>query len=168
MTLNPVYISQGSAQTLVETLKTNVIAHVTRGALNWFTIKAYDVRTPPPSYPVAETDNVVAAPATNDPRETALCLSFYSEHNRPSQRGRLYIPKCMIPGQTGVRPTTAQQQTVMDFAHDVLVLEPGVGQWAIWSPTHKSEHVVTNYWCDDEWDTMRSRGLKATSRLTNP
>ena len=25
---------------------------------------------------------------------------------------------------------------------------------------------VTNVWVDDEWDTIRSRGLKSTSRVT--
>lgn len=166
--VNPCYISQGDPQALADQLKTNIIAHVLNGALNWFTIRLYDVRAPKPSYPVATAQNVVAAKASNNPRELALCLSFYSDHNRPSQRGRIYWPMAYINGTAALRPTIAQQQQVADIGKDVFNVSPGLGQWAIWSPTHKTEHVVTNYWVDDEWDIIRTRGLKGTTRISSP
>jgi hypothetical protein len=168
ISVNPCYISQGDPQALADQLKTNIIAHVLNGALNWFVIRLYNVRQAPPSYPVAEASNVVAAKASVTPRELALCLSFYSEHNRPSQRGRIYWPMALINGTPAQRPTQAQMQQVADIGKDVLNVAPGLGQWAIWSPTRQEEHVVTDYWVDDEWDIVRSRGLKGTTRITSP
>lgn len=166
VTINPHY-NTNTPQALCDQLKSNIIASVTGGALNWFTIKAYDAMLPPPSYPVASSSNVVAAPATSHPREVALCLSYYAGWNRPSFRGRLYIPGTLIPGAQGLRPTTPQQQAVIDFAHNVLNHQlPSGTFWTVWSPTHKTDAQVTNVWCDDEWDIVRSRGLKGTSRIT--
>jgi hypothetical protein len=38
--------------------------------------------------------------------------------------------------------------------------------WVVWSRKDQVARPVTNYWCDDEWDTVRSRGLKAVTRQT--
>jgi hypothetical protein len=36
--------------------------------------------------------------------------------------------------------------------------------WSVHSPTAGTTEKVEHYWCDDEWDTVRSRGLRATTR----
>ena len=38
--------------------------------------------------------------------------------------------------------------------------------WQVYSPTDGVGRTVKSYWCDDEWDTMRSRGLRSTMRQT--
>jgi hypothetical protein len=38
--------------------------------------------------------------------------------------------------------------------------------WVLRSPTDKAFKPITDVWVDDEWDTMRSRGLRATQRIT--
>lgn len=166
VTMTP-HFNTDAPQALCDQLKTNIIASVTGGNLNWFTIKAYDARLKPPSYPVATAQNVVVAPGTSHPREVALCLSYYSTYNRPSYRGRLYIPGMLVPGAQGLRPTTVQQQSVLDFAKNVLTKSlPQGTNWVVYSKIHDEAYGVSDYWCDDEWDTVRSRGMKATSRLT--
>jgi hypothetical protein len=166
ITINPHY-NTASPQALVDQLKTNIIAHAQNGALNWFTIKAYDAHQPPPSYPVAEADNVVAPHVTASPREVALCLSYYAQFNRPGFRGRLFLPGFLIAGAQALRPSAAQQQAVIDFAHLVInnALPSGTF-WTCYSPTHKTDAQVTNVWCDDEWDTVRSRGMRPTTRIS--
>jgi hypothetical protein len=37
-------------------------------------------------------------------------------------------------------------------------------QWVQHSPTTGEYHNVTNYWIDNEWDTMRSRQIGADAR----
>ena len=41
------------------------------------------------------------------------------------------------------------------------------GPWIVWSPTNDEAVHVTNAFVDDEWDTVRKRGLKPTARSTS-
>jgi hypothetical protein len=43
---------------------------------------------------------------------------------------------------------------------------PAATFWTVFSPTHGTDAQVTDIWADDEWDTIRSRGLKPSSRQT--
>jgi hypothetical protein len=36
--------------------------------------------------------------------------------------------------------------------------------WIVWSRKNHTATKVQNYWVDDEWDTVRSRGLKRSTR----
>jgi hypothetical protein len=36
----------------------------------------------------------------------------------------------------------------------------------VYSRREKVARPVTNYWVDDEWDTVRSRGLRSSTRVT--
>jgi hypothetical protein len=36
----------------------------------------------------------------------------------------------------------------------------------VWSRKKASAAQVTDWWVDNEWDTIRSRGLKADSRVS--
>lgn len=36
--------------------------------------------------------------------------------------------------------------------------------WVIFSPTRNAMDGVSNYWVDDEWDIVRSRGLRGVTR----
>lgn len=165
MTINPQYVTD-DPQVLADKLKANIIGSITGGALNWFTVKLYDLERPVPSYPIAVASNVVAQQTTSHPREVGLCLSYYCTNNRPGSRGRLYIPGWMIPGSQGLRPTTTQMQAALDIGNNVLkITQPAGTYWALWSKEKKQVQRVTNTWVDDEWDITRSRGLKGTTRV---
>ena len=57
---------------------------------------------------------------------------------------------------------------MLTFATQVLTKSlPANHNWVVWSQKlRKSQGGVSDVWCDDEWDTVRSRGLKATTRTT--
>lgn len=163
VSINPHYEGT-NPQALADALKTNLLAHSNIGAVQPFKIKVYDAAAPPPSYPLAEASNVAAARVSTMPREVALCLSFYSGFNRPRLRGRVYIPGNLIPGTPGLRPTGTQMTSVLSWVDALNVPAGSVGKWEVWSKIEKAGSYVTNAWCDDEWDTMRSRGLSPTTR----
>jgi hypothetical protein len=129
-------------------------------------VKAYDVEGTPPVFPAAEAIvNPGAAPASNVPREVAVCLSFYAERNLPRQRGRLYIPLAVTGLGAGVEPDSLIRQKVADLVPIFANLGGTDVDWCVWSPTTQTMRSVTNWWVDNEWDTVRSRGLRASERL---
>jgi len=128
----------------------------------------YNAEGPPPHFPLGTgVVNADTFSACAGPREVALCLSYYSGQNVVRRRGRLYVPVGAISGTLyGVRPNSTIQSKVLALAP---ILQ-GVGgtslAWAVYSRADSAAFPVTDVWCDDEWDTVRSRGLKATSRIT--
>lgn len=131
-------------------------------------VRAYDAQGTPPVFPQGEAiigaGTMTASPM---PREVALCLSFYSERNLPRQRGRLFIPAGLGSGfgAAGVRPVVGQQ----NFVSDLVAIFTGLGgadvDWTVYSPTDDVARSVTNWWVDNEWDTIRSRGLRGDDRI---
>jgi len=129
-------------------------------------VTAYDAQGTVPVYP--QGDAIIqkgATQGTGGPRELAMCLSFYGERNVPRQRGRLYIPIFFLGATTNsLRPTMPQP------AMPALVsLFTGLGgpdvDWCVYSRKMKHAYSVTDWWYDDEWDVMRSRGLRGTTRV---
>lgn len=111
--------------------------------------------------------NTGNSPATTNPREIALCLSFYSEKNSPRTRGRLYIPTVFTGNApTGNRPTVAMMDAVLSFVPIFTGLGGVNVDWSVWSVRDATNRAITNCWCDDEWDVVRSRGLQPSSRRT--
>lgn len=95
------------------------------------------------------------------PREVALCLSYFSERNLPRFRGRIYLgPWAAAPE----RPTSAQIAAVKALSTGLEGIGGPDVDWGLWSPTRAAFSKITAGWVDDEWDTIRSRGLRATSR----
>jgi hypothetical protein len=165
VTINPHYFGD-NAQALADALKANLIANVQVGATVPFTIKIYDAQKAPPSYPLATVTQLTGQTTTNVPHELALCLSYYSTFNRPSYRGRLYIPAHFVGGAMSLRPTTTQRSNAGSFANTLGKNLPSQHNWVVYSPKLGQSNGVSNWWVDDEWDVMRSRGLKATTRTT--
>lgn len=97
------------------------------------------------------------------PHEVALCLSYYADFNAPRRRGRMYIGPW---GNLSERPSEGQQITLRTLANGLSALGGVNVQWVQYSPTTGEFHNVTNFFIDNEWDTQRRRGLRATSRLT--
>jgi hypothetical protein len=162
-TITPHFFGDNAAG-LADALKQNLVAYVPVGAKP-FIIKVYDATKAPPSYPLAVAEQTGTAPASGAPREVCLCLSYYSSFNRPSYRGRLYLPSLLFGGAQGTRPTTAQQQAVVDFKDVLTQGLPGGTSWVVYSKKMNQSNQVTHVWCDDEWDIQRSRGLRGTSRI---
>lgn len=130
-------------------------------------VTAYDAQGTKPVYPQGEAIvNVGVAPASACMREVALCLSFYSQRNIPRQRGRLYIPAPLWTVASGltVRPSGPQRQQVMGLGPIFEQLGGVDVDWVVYSRADNDAYPVTNYWVDDEWDVVRSRGLRSTTR----
>lgn len=165
VTMNPHYVGD-NAQGIADALAANIKANALAGATCPFTIKMYDAQKAPPSYPLATATNGSGFINSGAPREVALCLSYYSTWNRPQYRGRIYIPVSFFGGALGLRPTTTQRTNVGLWANVFGKNLPAQQVWAIYSQKRGAADAVNNWWVDDEWDTMRSRGLSATTRQT--
>jgi hypothetical protein len=165
MTINPHY-SGDDAQALVDRLKSNLLAFVQVGATKPFIIKAYDAQKAPPSYPLATANNAGTPIVSSAPRELALCLSYFSTWNRPRYRGRLYIPYQMVGGVIGPRPADAQLATTLSWKGPLTESLPPAHNLVVYSRANQAAYGVDNFWVDDEWDVVRSRGRKPTKRVT--
>lgn len=164
VTINPHYFGD-DPQGLVDRLKANLIASVLVGAATPFTIKCYDAEKPPPSYPLAIATNGTGFKVTTQPHELAMCLSYYSTWNRPGYRGRLYIPVTFIAGgAVNLRPSGTQITNTLAWGTILTSGLPAGHNWILWSRKQQKGFGVTNTWVDDEWDVMRSRGLRGSTR----
>jgi hypothetical protein len=138
------------------------------GSTHQVQVKMYEVPKPDPNPPVAEKllNANQSAPATV-PRELALCLSYYAGTNVKRRRGRLYMPACwgLSSSDLGVRPTSGSMTLVGNRAQRFEDLGGVDVDWVVFSPTNASAHAVTDWWVDNEWDVVRSRGLRADARV---
>jgi hypothetical protein len=162
ITINP-HFAGDAPQALADALKTNLAAVVAIGTKP-FVIKVYDALKAPPSYPLAVASQGTGFFPTGVPREVAICLSYYAAFNRPHTRGRLYLPAFLLTGGLGVRPTSGQITAALNFRSVFTSGLPAGHKWNTYSPTTGGSEPVTNVWVDDEWDTVRSRGMKGVAR----
>lgn len=131
-------------------------------------VTAYDAQGTPPVVPQGYAiANLGTAPPADQPREVACCLSFYSEFNRPRLRGRLYICAALTQSaaSTSGRPSLGMRTKVGQLAPILQDLGGLDVDWCVYSRVDNEARAVTNWWVDDEWDTIRSRGLRGTTRL---
>jgi hypothetical protein len=101
------------------------------------------------------------------PGELALCLSYYGGDAGPSKRGRLYVPYTVINNTTaslGARPNSADRTKVGTLVGLFAGLGGANVDWGVWSPTRNAFTKADHWYVDDEWDTVRSRGLRPTTR----
>lgn len=145
------------------------IAQWYAGASRQIEVTAYDAQGTPPVFPQGHAIlNAGAFPISQCPREVAICLSFYSERNLPRQRGRLYIPFALLTQSQSVntaRPTTPAQTLVGDLAQRLADLGGTEVDWVVYSRVDDEARPVSNWYVDNEWDTIRSRGLRPTERV---
>lgn len=164
MTINPCY-SGDSAQALADGIKARLLANTQVAATSPFRVKIYDAQAPAPSYPLAEATSGTGFKTTSVPRELALCLSYYATYNRPRFRGRVYIPGAFVGGSIGLRPSATQITNALSFA--ATLKDPVANHYmGVFSRRQNSFAQATTYWVDDEWDVVRSRGLRGTTRQT--
>ena len=169
--INPVFNNTGGilnpsdADQLCEDLADVLVGYVS--GTREIRVKAYDVQGTPPVFPVGDAvRNVGAFPASSQMREIACCLSFYSERNLPRQRGRLFVPAFLVaPGVSlGVQVSTTIQTKVGQLAQHLADLGGIDIDWSVYSKVDDTARAVSNWWVDDEWDVIRSRGLRPTAR----
>jgi len=129
-------------------------------------VKAYDAQGSIPVYPQGDAVIRKGIPhATNVPRELAVCLSFYGERNVPRQRGRLYIPAYLAGADTAKLRPEAPITRIESFVPLLTGLGGADVDWCVYSRRMDHAYSITNWWYDDEWDVMRSRGMRPTSRV---
>lgn len=165
ISINPHFFGD-NPDALATALMTNLKAVSSIGAACPIRIRIYDAQKAPPSYPLAEKVNGSGFVATGSPRELALCLSYYSTWNRPRYRGRLYLPKQWVGGAIDLRPTGAQMTAALNFRSVFSTGMPPSHNWVVYSELNDQAYGVSNVWVDDEWDIVRSRGLRGTTRQT--
>jgi hypothetical protein len=129
-------------------------------------VKVYEVG-PPPQYPVAEVvQDEGTFPASSGPREVALCLSYRSDgvpHAR--HRGRIFLPVyCHQAQPSTVRPNSTIMAAALAMAQGFADLGGVDVDWSTRSQTAGTVAAIQAAWVDDEWDTVRSRGLRPTTR----
>lgn len=148
--------------------------YVDRGT-NHCSIKTYDMAEAPPRTPRISTwtmPNLVGGTGPI-PNEVALCGSFKSSAQKgPRGRGRVFIgpldAHCVVEADDlTIRPSAA---VIASLRNALATLKTATAetpyQWGIYShfgPTHI--HPVTDIWVDNEFDTIRKRGERATSRV---
>lgn len=133
------------------------------------TVKAYDAQGTVPVFPQGEAQvRTGTFGSSGGPREVALCLSFFAERNLPRTRGRLYFPHAFISAgsPSGIRPTQILMES-LGMAADVFQELGGTDvDWVVYSGRDDAARPVTDWFVDDEWDTIRSRGLRPNTRVT--
>lgn len=131
-------------------------------------VKLYDMQDAEPRVPKGMANWAAATGAGTGaigPREVALCLSFRGSQNTKRTRGRIYL---------GPFPNTAlTERPGPSMRSDLVTLATAIGNvggvdidWCVRSSFGNAMHPVKHAWIDDEWDTVRSRGLKPTTRNT--
>lgn len=152
-------------------------------------MKAYDTAAAKPRPIIAEASFTYPTPGSIDlPAEVALCLSYYTDRNAPSKRGRLYIGPLNIGALNGltndpVRPKPACMLSFIDAGHRMVPLGlPAAGtyvadstagvarlttvSWALASVKLGTYAAVLHGWVDDEWDGQSRRRVEAANRST--
>lgn len=134
-------------------------------------VRTYDVNGTKPIYPNGEAVENAAGtpPAMGSPRDLAVCLSFYAEQNIPRRRGRLYIPYGWTSTTSSGIDTKVSSTTRAKVGELATIFANAGGvdvDWVVVSKANNDYHKVTNWFVDDEWDTVRKRGLRSTARTT--
>lgn len=167
--VNTVHLNDAGVGTDPESLATDLLAAF---RANWYGPVRYGKCTgyevgPPPQFPVAFVEsNVGNAPQSGCPREVALCLSYYSERNLPRQRGRIFLCAGMngTIGTPAVRPDESERLLALNLGQAIADVGGADVDWVVYSPTDGEARSISHAWVDDEWDTIRSRGLDSTDR----
>jgi hypothetical protein len=145
-------------------------------AQNAHVLKIYNAVTTTPNYPLDErTFNLAVAPgAVQLPLEVQLCISYANDSAivvpRARRRGRIYITGHTTANNVVGRPAAGIQTGVATAFRDLVEAfdtDPEF-ELCIWSRANASLYPIERVYVDNEWDTMRSRGGKSTSRVSYP
>lgn len=109
------------------------------------------------------------------PTEVSLCMSYQAARQsgvpQARRRGRVYMPPMALNalGADG-RPDVNVIDIINTAADTLLDASEAAADWdwIQYSPTDLQMSDIDNGWVDDEFDTQRRRGRKATTRVTFP
>lgn len=143
-------------------------------AQNNHIVKFYTIGAGPPNYPVYETTfNFDTNPGDIQmPMEVALCISYSNTTEntvpRARRRGRIYLSGWSESFNDAGRPVEANLSTLVGYyatyAGDVNAISGLTA--GIWSRVNDVVYQIDTAWVDNEWDTQRRRGGKASERQT--
>jgi len=133
------------------------------GGVNQVTTTAYDLADAMPRPP--QNVRVLALPGipASGPREVAVCLSYFADRNLPRNRGRVYLGP-WSGGATGQDRPGTPVTDIDAFATAVHAIPSDVADWCVYSVRDHTMKPITDIWIDNEWDTQRRRGMRATVR----
>lgn len=138
--------------------------------------KFYDRADPDPRTPVFDETFDLGEANTGGilPEECACCLSFQAvlTSGTPAarRRGRVFLgplADTTLEGSTRSAINTATLTTIRDAyiaAQESITLAGVFHQ--VWSTTDNVGRTVVRAWVDNAFDTIRSRGPRATTRVT--
>jgi hypothetical protein len=130
--------------------------------------------------PNTEFDLDPLGPPSDDdklPQEVALCLSFRSNDQAfplKRRRGRIYLGPLTFDAMTvnpGTNPARPNPNILNDIALSAqlnLADQQGTYPHAVWSRVGNFFAIVDQYEVDNEFDTQRRRGRKASARTIVP
>lgn len=145
--------------------------------LDGVNVAMYDLDDPEPRLPFFESSFTLSptpASAINLPNEVAVCLSYRAEYSSGGgngrRRGRIFLGpfNAEVLGTSTSNPPTIDEGTItaIGVAVEALVTAlPSGAAWAVFSRAGSQSHLLTEWWVDNEWDTQRRRGRRATSRV---
>lgn len=157
-----------AAYHIIDTNLHNVLSR----AANACRVDLYDLSDPEPRAPIADytfTLDNAASGVTNLPLEVALCLSYHAAFvsgvPNARRRGRIYLGPFSTGASELTRPPDALIDLCVDFG-EALWTPIGASdiEWVQHSETTGLSLEVIGGWVDNEWDTQRRRGRRATSR----
>jgi hypothetical protein len=160
-------------------LSTWLSPYVDRGIYSTLQLYTLDVATGDTT-PIG-TPGVFAPDASGNanslPLETAVCLSYAAAPGAASKpargRGRIFVGPLNGAAITTSDSAPTVNQTLIDtmaLAATKLIndLNDAGATWCVWSRADAALYEITSGWIDNEFDTMRSRQVDATSRSTYP
>lgn len=141
------------------------------GATTPYSVTAYKRGGAKLGFPVAKVSRNPAGTPKVLPviPEAAVCLSYYSDHNAPRYRGRMYLPAWLLGAtSSSMGPTIpAALRTACDSLVGYLQGLGGVNvDWGLWSEADHTFRKATNYFISDAWAIQRRRGIRETARTT--
>jgi len=140
-------------------------------------VKLYDMIGPPPHPPVEDQPLTIAASSGQAlPSEVAVCLSLEAAIlpglNRARRRGRVFIGpldgSANQPVSSEPRPGVSVSNALRDAAQGLKLDMQALAPWSIFSRSSGLMVPVDHGWIDNAFDTIRSRGPKATIRTLWP
>lgn len=140
--------------------------------LNELEVRFYNLEDAEPRPIKASKKGTIAGGAGSAPRELCLCLSFHGGRSLPRERGRIYLGPLTGSAAGGARPSQTVRDAAIALADGLANLGGIDVSWNVYSPTKRSLGAsiddsftpVKYAWCDDEFDIIRSRGMKPTTR----
>lgn len=147
----------------LQTYYTTVSSTDSRG----FMTRVYELDDATPRAP--KVDHVIApggpTPDALGPRQVAQVLAFFSQgRNLPRNRGRIYLGPFQYSVMAGWHVNPGIMTACAALATALGAAGPDSVKWVTFSTVGAGHHDVTNWWCDNRWDTQRRRLPKATAR----